>query len=135
MYRAANWNAALGRQTRSDAHHLRAIALHWEIAQRSRVRIFADMHVPTKHRMQRAMQHSVVKRGIRPAPKGGEGLLRWRQRVRGDHGRRPIRKAKPAASMPNNTPSPHCLNSSRVGPCVAFVASGGTAPACRAKDK
>jgi len=38
-------------------------------------------------------------------------------------------------SMPYWTARTHCLNNSRFGPCVALVASAGTAPACLAKAR
>ena len=55
--RMASWTGAQTSMPRSvakqarDPHHLRAVGLHREISQRARVWIFADMHMPTEHRV------------------------------------------------------------------------------------
>ena len=135
MHRGADLNAALGRQAAGQPQHFGAVGLHREIPQRPRVGRLADMHMPAKDGVQRAGEHGLVDRGVRPAPEGPIGLAVGAQQVARDDRRLADPQRQRRLPMPYWTASTHCLNSSRCGPCVALVASGGTAPACLAKAR
>src|ERR1019366_5361413 len=74
MVRRADFNPALGRKAARQPQHLGAVALHWEIAQRSRIHGLANVYGPAEYRMQRTGEHGLIDGGIGPTPKGRIGL-------------------------------------------------------------
>src|SRR5262249_43499551 len=61
-------DSALSRQASGQAHHLGAVRLHWEIAQRTGIGVFADVNSPTEDGVQRSGERSDVEGGVRSEP-------------------------------------------------------------------
>ena len=64
MHGGADLNSALGCQAGGQPHHFRAVGLHGEIPQASRVGRLADMHMPPEDGVQRAGEYGGVEGGV-----------------------------------------------------------------------
>ena len=73
--RATDADAAFGGQTRGQAHHLRAVGLHGEVAEHSGIALRSNTNCPPKYCRQAQPSHRVIHDCIRPLPELVVGLV------------------------------------------------------------
>ena len=96
----ADLDLAFGREAGGQAHHLCAVRLHWEIAQRTGIRFLADVNAPAEDSVQRAGEHGGVERGIRPAPERPIGGAVGQQQIARDNTRLPNAQSQAVGTHP-----------------------------------
>jgi hypothetical protein len=84
VHRGANADPGLHCEAASEPQHLRAIGLHREIAQETRIGMRTGSHRPAEHGPEPPMQHGMIERGIGPGPEHPVGFAMQPQQFFGE---------------------------------------------------